>query len=265
MKRRKQMSRNDSKRSEYEGMVYETNNYGTLVVTKYVNSHEVYVKFVNTGYEMKATMRDIKLGKVKDKFTPSVFFVGVVGNTPTRVNGIQTREYCLWRTMLQRCYDSKTQEVYPTYKGCTVSENFKSYTYFHEWCNKQIGFDQEGWQLDKDILIKGNKVYSEDTCCFVPFEVNNIFTNRESVKGSYLIGVSLHKHSNKLRATLGVQGKQISLGYFEDENEAHIAYKKAKEAHVRGLADKYENLIDGRVYRILASYTLENTFEGGVQ
>ena len=82
------------------------------------------------------------------------------------------KEYDLWKSMLHRCtkeYGFKRS----AYAGVTCSENFKSYSFFYEWCNKQVGFknvDEKGnyWQLDKDLLIKGNKVYSEDVCVFVP-------------------------------------------------------------------------------------------------
>lgn len=76
---------------------------------------------------------------------------------------------------------------YPTYKDCEVSENFKSYEYFYEWCNKQIGFGNEYWQLDKDLLIKGNKVYSENTCHFIPKEINLVLTKSDKKRGEHQV------------------------------------------------------------------------------
>ncbi|HCA4016383.1 TPA: hypothetical protein MPW60_003104, partial [Listeria monocytogenes] len=105
---------------------------------------------------------------------------------PITINGVKTKEYVLWKGMLQRCY-SDTQ--YPTYEGCKCSENFKSYEYFYEWCNEQIGFSNEGWHLDKDLLVKGNKVYSENTCVFLPQEINSLLIKSTATRGKHLIGV----------------------------------------------------------------------------
>lgn len=91
---------------------------------------------------------------------------GIIGTKyPVSEGGKDTKEYILWKGMLERCYSTTLKKKYPTYEGCEASENFKSYEYFYEWCQKQIGFANKDWQLDKDLLIKkGNKVYNESTC-----------------------------------------------------------------------------------------------------
>lgn len=34
-----------------EGDIFKTKRYGDLVVTKYVNSQDIHVMFINTGYQ----------------------------------------------------------------------------------------------------------------------------------------------------------------------------------------------------------------------
>lgn len=95
------------------------------------------------------------------------------GFYPATVGGKTVKQYSLWKSMLHRVYNPKFLLLNPTYVGCEVSLNFKDYTYFHDWCNQQVGFGLEGFQLDKDLLFKGNKVYSEDTCVFIPSIINS--------------------------------------------------------------------------------------------
>ena len=102
---------------------------------------------------------NIRNGSIKDPYAPSVCGIGVSGTKyPIKVNGVITKEYTLWVDMLKRCYSTTYKKKYPTYEGCEISDNFKSYEYFYEWCHKQIGFNNEGWHLDKDLLTKGNIV-----------------------------------------------------------------------------------------------------------
>ena len=170
------------------------------------------------------------------------------------------KEYRLWTSMLQRCYSPNIHEKRVHYADCMVSENFKSYSYFYEWCQKQIGFDKDNYQLDKDIMIRGNKLYSEDTCCFVPRDINVLFTNRKALRGKYLIGASLQKRTGRFQASCkDGTGKLKYLGIFPTQEQAFEAYKAFKESIVKRLANEYNGLIDDRVYHALMNYTVEIT------
>ena len=135
---------------------------------------------------------------------------------------------------------------------CSVSDNFKSYEYFYEWCNAQVGFGNEGWQLDKDLLVKGNKIYSEDTCCFLPEEVNKALTRSDKTRGSSPIGVT--KRGGSYYASISIRGKTKPLGSFKSETLAFEEYCKNKEEYLSLLAVQYENQIDRRVYQKLTHY-----------
>ena len=246
---------NDVNYKDCVGKVCKSKSSGDFKIVKYNDSRNVEIQFINTGFETTVQLGDIRSGKVKDPYTPSVFGVGVAGTKyPNRVNGRKTKEYVLWCHMFERCYSDAYKKKYPTYEGCEVSENFKSYEYFYEWCHKQVGFNKE-WHLDKDLLIKGNKVYSEDTCVFLPSEINSLLTKREALRGKHLIGVSWCKKANAFKASVNKnKGKQEHLGYFKTELEAFNAYKTAKEAFVKEQANKWKSQIDDRAYEALMNY-----------
>ena len=252
---------NDLSYKDCVGKVCKSLNSGDFKILKYNDSRNVEIQFINTGFETTVQLGDIRSGKVKDPYVPSVFGVGVAGTKyPNRVNGRKTKEYVLWCHMFERCYSDAYKKKYPTYEVCKVSDNFKSYEYFYEWCHKQVGFNNGGWHLDKDLLIKGNKVYSEDTCVFLPSEINSLLTKREALRGEHLIGVSWCKKANAFKASVNKnKGKQEHLGYFNTEIEAFKAYKTAKEAFVKEQADEWKGKIDDRAYEALMNYTVEIT------
>ncbi len=178
---------------------------------------------------------------------------------PSRIDGKNVKEYNLWQGMLHRCTKEYWLE-WSAYDGVTCSDDFKDYTFFYEWCNKQVGFgnaDENGrsWQLDKDILVKGNKTYSEDTCCFVPQRINSLLIKSESARGEYPVGVCLITSAGKYiaRCNCGV-GKQKYLGFFNTPQEAFQAYKTYKEGLIKEVANEYKEMLDSRVYEALMNY-----------
>ena len=252
---------NDVSYKDCVGKIYKSKSSGDFKILKYNGSKDVEIQFINTGFETIATLGNIKNGKVKDLYLPSVYGVGIIGTKyPSEVNRVKTKEYVLWLNMFQRCYSTTLKKRNPTYEGCEVSNNFKYFEYFYEWCNKQIGFNNEGWQLDKDLLIKGNKVYSEDFCVFIPSDINLLLTKSTASRGEYLIGVSWCKTNKAFKAQVSrSKGKSEYLGLFKTETEAYNAYKIAKESFVKEQANKFKSQIDPRAYEALMNYTVEIT------
>ena len=252
---------NDVSYKDCVGKVCKSKSSGDFKILKYNDSKNVEIQFTNTGFETIVQLGDIKNGYVKDPHLPSVFGVGITGTRyPVSEGGVLTKEYELWTGMLERCYSDGFKKKQPTYEGCEASENFKSYEYFYEWCHKQIGFTNKGWQLDKDLLVKGNKVYNENTCVFLPKEINSLLIKSTASRGKHLIGVYWHKKGKAFVAKVNKnKGKQEYLGLFKTELEAFNAYKKAKEAFVKEQAEKWKSQIDERAYEALMNYTVEIT------
>ena len=250
---------NDVSYKDCVGKVCKSLNSGDFKILKYNDSRNVEILFLKTGYEMVARLDHIKSGKVRDPYSLSVCGVGIVG-TKYQISeyGRDTKEYVLWKSMLERCYSTALKKRYPTYEYCKVSENFKYYEYFYEWCNKQIGFNNKGWHLDKDLLVKGNKVYSESTCVFLPAEINSLLTKSDKIRGKHPIGVSWNKRDEVFVAKVKKsKGKSEYLGYFNTELEAFNSYKTAKESFIKEQAEKWKSQIDVRAYNALMNYQVE--------
>lgn len=173
---------------------------------------------------------------------------------------ILTSEAQLWYDIKKRTNpESAMHKRLPTYHGCKMSENFKDFQYFAEWCNKQQGFGlkdkQKTFHLDKDLLIKGNKEYSEKNCVFLPPDVNIFLTKRQSLRGNFPIGVSWHKRDNVYTSQCNDGcGNLVHFGYFSDPWTAHLKYKEYKESLAKTLADRWMNVLDSRAYTALYNY-----------
>ena len=174
------------------------------------------------------------------------------GKYPATIGGKRTKEYVLWQNMLERCYNKKFHEARPTYVGCNVSDAFKQYTYFFEWCQNQIGFGIADFHLDKDLIYKGNKEYNENNCVFIPQIINSMLTNCKAARGILPIGVT--EHGNNFRARCNIGSTTKTIGTFTTPELAFNAYKTFKEAHIKELAEKYKDTIDPRAYHALLNY-----------
>ena len=240
-----------------------TNKQGLNYKIVHYNTYYDIIVMFDSGYIKSATMKEVKRNAIKDKLSPSVYGVGIVGiRYNTKVDGKHAIEYGTWKNMLRRCYSEKCRHKFQSYDDCTVSENFKKYSYFYEWVNKQVGFnsvDDMGniFQLDKDLLSKGNKIYSENTCVFLPLEINIALVIKDSEHKKFHVGV--RKNRNKYEVICCINSKSTYLGIYNTEIEAFNAYKQAKESYLKELATKWKDKIDTRAYNALMEYQVEIT------
>ena len=121
--------------------------------------------------------------------------VGYLGNTSTSKNKKVKHSYRIWLGMIRRCYNPRGYDgkmVY--YKDCSVCDEWLCYANFEKWYDDNYyEVNNEEMNLDKDILVKGNKIYSPNTCVFVPQRINSLFLKRNKSRGKYPIGTSCHQ------------------------------------------------------------------------
>lgn len=182
--------------------------------------------------------------------------VGYIGEGPYKTieDGVPTQHRQAWKQMLRRCYGETTHKWY---EGCTVDSRWHDFQVFSAWYCSQPGISQHRAALDKDLLVKGNKVYSSETCCILPFEINNTLIRRKEARGSLPIGVWWNERAKKFLSSTSVRGKHIKLGLFTTHTDAFYAYKKFKEDHVKYLADKYRGVLSDEAYSALHRFTVD--------
>ena len=245
---------------KYEGKVFKSNNFGDFKVIEYINFKNVVIEFVKTKFVTTTTTQQIKFGEVRDMLYPSVEGVGIndleLTNIPT-----QTRNpyYYMWVNMLRRSHN-----VYNKYEydGASCDKNWLYFSKFIEDISNienHIKGVEDGWELDKDILVKGNKHYSKETCCFVPKEINSLLISAKLRRGKFPVGVGYNKRDKLFTSTISIEGKRKSLGCYKDEISAFQAYKLAKEQHIKYIADKFKDEIASNVYDALMTYQVEIT------
>ena len=157
--------------------------------------------------------------------------------------------YLVWVSMLNRCYSATVHKSHPSYKDCSVCDEWLIFSNFKAWMEQQDWGDK---QLDKDLLVEGNKVYSPDTCVFVHVKINNFIINRPRGRGEYLLGVHLNKRGNRFLSQCNnpFTGKREHVGSFMTELEAHIAWKKRKHELACMLSES-EYCNDDRIKKVL--------------
>lgn len=175
-----------------------------------------------------------------------------VGYNSGGIYKAQTIEYDAWCGMLARCYSAKFQRKRPTYIGCTVADEWHDFQVFAEWYvnHKYYGM---GYQLDKDLLVRGNKVYSPSLCCLVPLRINSLFVDSRSRRGAYPIGVDFKR--GKFRAQIRKDGRKVDLGCFSTAEEAHQAYIASKMDYAKEVAKSYKGMVLPRVYQALMNWS----------
>lgn len=242
-------------------------NCGELAfIIEYNNNNDIIVQFKTSGELKKCQYVDFKKGNVKSRFTPSIYGVGIIGDEIININVSHTEAYQYWLNMLRRCYDSKFHEKQPRYKDCIVCDEWLYFKNFKNWFNTNY-YNIEGQKmcLDKDILHKGNKIYSPNNCIFVSNDINLLFTKCEKTRGEQPIGVYYDEKNNKYRSQCKVfnitTGKSIrkSIGSFENPTKAFNSYKQIKEENIKKVADYYKSEIPKELYNAMINWRVEIT------
>ena len=174
------------------------------------------------------------------------------------------RAYMVWKGMLDRCYNEKYRNKYKTYIDCEVYEEWFCFQNFAEWFYENYyEIEGEEMHLDKDILIKGNKIYSPDTCVFVPKRINSLFTKCDRARGNLPVGVRYRRDTNKFRVECSTQKNgvkhRVSLGQYDTVEEAFEVYKQFKENYIKEVAEEYKHKIPVKLYEALINYKVEIT------
>ena len=198
------------------------NNFGSeMVIVGYRNAMDIDVYFSKYDWTFKGTTyRNFKNGNIKCLYERRYYGIGYIGEGKYKVseNGEHNKCYYTWKSMLGRCYDEKFKEKNPTYKSCKVCDEWHNFQNFAKWYyDNYYEVEGERIHLDKDILVKGNKIYSPENCIFVPERINTLFTKNNSKRGESVIG------------TTPVNGKYVALCKLinpetGNSNNKHLGY-----------------------------------------
>ena len=198
-------------------------------------------------------------GTITCGYEPRVYGVGYLaeGKYKPSENGKKTKYYDVWNKMLYRCYSPKYIQKHPTYEHCEVCKEWLNFQVFSDWFQTNY-YEIEGqiMNLDKDILCKGNKIYSPQTCIFVPQTINILFIKRDNDRGKFPVGVTYHRNK-KYEAQCNMNGKRKYLGNYKSPEEAFYVYKNFKENYIKEVANQYKNVIPQKLYDAMIKYEIE--------
>ncbi len=247
------------RREKLLGKEFETNNFGKCFIIDYRGSECVLVAFYDPFCIVECSFDRLVKGQVKNPLFASFCGRGYIGIG--KYGAKDKRHYRLWYEVLRRTCIDKLPARSVTYKDITICEEWLNFQNFAEWCDEQAFFDVKDdkgktYHLDKDILVKGSKVYSPDTCCFVPQEINSLVVNNSRRRGSLPVGVHKYSYSDKFIVQINRYGVNTHVGLYDTPEEAFQAYKEAKEAQIKHVADKWRGEVDGEVYQALLRFNI---------
>lgn len=243
----------DKKMKYKAGEIFTSNDYGKYEILERIDSEHFKIRFLNTGFENVVSIASISYGDLKDYKAPSVCGVGFIGSNDL-IKPADEKSYICWNSILERCYAYHNLEHHPSYFGAMICKEWEDYSNFKKWYDENY---IDGFQIDKDILLKHNIIYSPETCCFVPLEINTFFASLSNTKRDLPLGVSYRKDKKKYVAQISFECKHKNLGYFDSPEKAFNVYKIEKEKNIKFLAEKYKDKIKENVYNAMINYEIK--------
>lgn len=236
------------------GDIFPTREGGNVRVIAMEGYRKISVQFMDENKAIRTIQAgQLRRGGVVNPYVKTAFGVGYIGEGPYNVfNNGCARAYYSWQNMMERCY-SKQRANLEHYNGCLVDPRWHNFQEFAAWYYADK--TPPGYQIDKDILMKGNRVYSSENCCLVPLTINSLITNNRKRRGTLPVGVTLE--GGRYRVRVRVDSKKLHLGSYDTPEEAFAVYRKAKEANIKRMAHKYRKYIKPEVYEALMRYEVE--------
>lgn len=221
------------------------NNQGCLMkIIECLDNGGIVVEFQdNYKHRINSIYANFKSGSIKNPYHPSVYGAGFTGiKYPRSKNCKNIKEYVSWKQMLRRCFSKKEKKRIRAYENVTCCNEWLNYENFYEWLHNQPNFDKwyngKRWAVDKDILVKGNKVYSPEACCLIPQNVNCLFLKREAERGNYPIGVRYRREDGFVAVCRNpFTDKAEELGSYSTPEKAFQVYKAYKEKIIKQVAE----------------------------
>ena len=245
-------------KNSYIGKKYlnnKGNEFEIINIIKINNCTKYEIKFLDEyGYTKICDLKEIKNGNIQNPYYKNIANVGYIGVGEYRANN--SNIYSVWSKMIKRCYDTKNRD-YHQYggKGCIVCEEWHNFQNFAKWYEDNYYIiEGRNMNLDKDILIKNNKIYSPNSCIIVPNNINKLFTKNNKNRGNLPIGVT--KKGDKYIAYLHSAKYSKS---FDTLEEAFYSYKQIKEDYIKQIADEYKDKIPKKLYDAMYKWEVEIT------
>ena len=235
------------------------NTFGSLmIITEYRGASDIDVYFPEYNWTTKSAYKEFNLGWIKCPYEPRTVGVGYIGEGKylSKINKKNTKYYDVWHQMLRRCYDFEYKKKRPSYDGCYVNDDWLNFQNFAQWYEENY-YEVPGeiMHLDKDILIKGNKEYGSDTCCFVPNSINCLFKQKIGNTKDLPIGVT--RQGKNFRGFDCITNKTSKT--LKTVEEAFLIYKNSKEKKIKELADLYIEYLPYNIYEFLINYSVDIT------
>jgi len=224
-------------------------------IIEYRGATDILVEF--DGYldnHKSVALAALQKGCFKNNYKPVIYGVGYLGDgnyQGTKGNRLDI-VYGIWNNMLARNYDAYTQTKQPAYIGGSVCEEWLNFNNFCDWYVNHESYGL-GYNLDKDLLVKGNRLYSPETCTMLPIEINSMIAGSPKSKNGLPLGVNKIDNGYVARLNKHSEGREY-LGYYKTPEEAHEVYVTAKERYVHNTAIKWANRLEWKAFKALMNW-----------
>lgn len=225
-----------------------------MKIIRYVNRADITIEFQDEHkYRTNTTYQNFKIGQIKNPYDKSIWGVGYLGEeTETHfVNNACIPSFGAWTNMIKRCYAEHLRHKHLAYTNCTMCDEWHNYQNFRSWYDTNYYDIREGrMHIDKDVMVKDNKVYSPETCIFLPQRINMIFMKKNRMIIDADLPTGLRRTVVGFSATYNTKW----LGNFKTLKEALYYYNIEKQIHINKVAEEYRGRIPDFIYYALLNW-----------